>query len=642
MRRFLIGFAVAGMVLIVGSWLIRTLNPPPVPTPTATPRPSPVPPTIVPTEVREGIYLESVAVLQPDLPSGTLVPLPVFGGAGETVYTYDGNLISINVAVASSAAVSEVVRVTITDEVLAETIASGEATLTDATRAEVSLQRDTINMGWAGEAASEARTWLVQLTRADGTVLDSVTRSVLVVPRPVVLAHGWNSSAGMWDSYDNYLADAAPGWLGLPADNLSTGLNRPFRDAVWNSDRLDEYIEAQRNALDAQHVDIVSHSMGGLIGRAYLQRHDEAVLADGRPTVLRLLTLGTPSDGSPCAGIAVVLNVFSRALDGAWHFTPEYMARFNQQITDTNGTFISPLGGADVWTCGVSGDGVVPVGSATAYGAEVATPARTTHIPNVEVWRFLFGAIDYVTSEAQFEAFVLPRLQQPWDTGAPLMMTAQAAPDLAMLDAPPVTQRTTLTLPPGSRATHTIVSRGGGDLGALFEPVEGLRVALFDSRGRLIAQVDSDEMLGLPVAVLPFEDAPTGTHSVQLTNTGTRAITVHFAVFETGLAQVLDVQAEVQIDGTVLLIAQVSDGANTAAQAQITAQVLPVGLTGDDLDADAQAAPVEAVGLARNEGGYRAVLRLTPGTHVVAVQAQLGGQTLTETLTIDVPTPSDD
>ena len=59
-----------------------------------------------------------------------------------------------------------------------------------------------------------------------------------------------------------------------------------------------------RNKTDAQHVDLVVHSMGGLISRQYIQ-DDIPVAADGKPVVAHLVMLGTPNQGSPCADIAL-------------------------------------------------------------------------------------------------------------------------------------------------------------------------------------------------------------------------------------------------------------------------------------------------------------------------------------------------
>lgn len=652
MRRYLIGIVIVAAIVLLTVLLFN----PGVPAPQPTPTPSPAPATLTPTDpapatatpepttAPDGLFLDSVEVLQADPISGELVALPSEDGDADRLYTYDGNQVMFRVTVGNNGTQQPVARLVIEDQVLGEVIADQITEVPPVTGLKVSLMWDTLNAAWTTDETPEieqaglpmgARTFVVQLFDGGGVEVDSASRVITVRPRPVVLVHGWRSSVGIWEGYVGYLNTIFPGWLGLPADNLSTGGARPFEDARWNADRLNEYIAAQQSETGAQHVDVVSHSMGGLIARAYLHSYDAPATADERPTVLRLVMLGTPNQGSPCANIGAVLHLFTGALDGAWHFTPEYISAFNLNVTQTNGTRLTALGGTDIWTCGATGDGIVPVGSATSYGTDNLAAALTAHIRGVTLWEILFGARDYEYSEAQFNAFVLPHLLAPWEmTSAPARpFQAQAAPP-EEADAPPVTQRYALTIPPASRAVTSVIVYGGDEAGIVFAPVSGVSAALRDRQGNVIASLTEAELESLPVPVLPYRDAAPGVYSLDLTNNSPETTTVHLAVFERGLDNDLMVEVEQDDDGVVLLATVVVNG-DVLSGAEITVHVGDVEVPDGENRLLAQAADTE--GFTDRGGTYRLPLDLPPGTYAVAVQARVNGYTLTEQLTVEVP-----
>jgi len=644
MRRFLIGFAVVGIMLIVISRL-ATPTPSPTPTATTTTRPptrTPRVPTITPepvvTEVRAGIFFTAVTVTQPDIPTDNPVVLPAIADDATQIYTYDGNSISFNASMGSDADISFPLRVEVIDQTSGAVLASADVPASNTSQNSASMTWDTLGAAWSADGTPVGeRTIVVNLLDEASEVLNSITYRLTVRPRPVVLIHGWNSDSGMWSNYTGYLTSLSEGWVGLPANNLSTGaVGHPFHDAKWNADKLNEFITDQREDLDAQHIDLVGHSMGGLIGRAYLQQYglqDE----DGQPIVLRLLTLGTPNQGSPCGNVGAVLSVFSSKLDGAWHFTPAYMRDFNATVTDTHGTMIHALAGTNVWTCGITGDGIVPVGSATAYGTENRIASFTAHIPGVEIWERLFDAHDFEYSQTQFDDFVLPTLRTVWALPAPLMAVAQAADTES--DAPPVTQRYTLTVPAGSIAVMTVNAFDGEDLGVMVAASAGITAELRAPDGTVIASLDEEDMATMLMGILPYEDAPAGTYTVHFANTGTEVATVEMAVFESGLSYVLEIEVVPQTDGKTLVSAALLQNGVPVTDAVLTAHLQ---LTEGDAAASAHPLTDEDVDTSIEDGVYVSIIDLPPGVYALAIKAQTSDYSVTESHTFTVTAPTGD
>src|SRR5262249_36337508 len=76
--------------------------------------------------------------------------------------------------------------------------------------------------------------------------------------------------------------------------------------------RLSDYLRQKTDAAGADQVDIVAHSMGGLIARRYIARY----MAAGAPNIHQLIMLGTPNMGSITAEV-VVRGLASLGVGGA-------------------------------------------------------------------------------------------------------------------------------------------------------------------------------------------------------------------------------------------------------------------------------------------------------------------------------------
>ncbi len=102
---------------------------------------------------------------------------------------------------------------------------------------------------------------------------------------PILLIHGVGCNAGVW--------------YGLLRDLAARGIapvytftyQPPLASIELFADQLAARIDAVRAATCAAQVVIVTHSMGGLVARAYLRRY-------GGERVRRLVTLGAPHHGS--------------------------------------------------------------------------------------------------------------------------------------------------------------------------------------------------------------------------------------------------------------------------------------------------------------------------------------------------------
>lgn len=136
-----------------------------------------------------------------------------------------------------------------------------------------------------------------------------VDRPLQIASRPVVLVHGLNDTAAGWDAYTNangFLA--SNGLKGFAVDTLNTGGGLKSKIG-WvtntidkNAQLLGDYIAKIKKATHASEVDLVTHSMGGLIARRYIAHY----MNSREPDVNQLIMLGTPNEGSKTAEKVII------------------------------------------------------------------------------------------------------------------------------------------------------------------------------------------------------------------------------------------------------------------------------------------------------------------------------------------------
>ena len=251
---------------------------------------------------------------------------------------------------------------------------------------------DTNGLAW-DDSGAPAPQRSIKITLTDGT---NDTATLTVRPKPVILVHGLWSSAVTWDAYvggGGFLAHANVLWRGYAVgDGQAPGLmdtspfESPGNTIAQNAFQEATYIQGVRDATDAEHVDIVAHSLGGLISRYYLQElMPGPPPQDSRPVVSHLVMMGTPNEGSNCAYYVLAIEAqygldvgtVRPANQPILQLTPPSVATFNQQITNAKGVPFSILAGDafhDTAICtgispinigpGLANDGVVTVPSA--------------------------------------------------------------------------------------------------------------------------------------------------------------------------------------------------------------------------------------------------------------------------------------
>ena len=228
-----------------------------------------------------------------------------------------------------------------------------------------------------------------------------------VSPRPVVLLHGLASNFATWAEYtkqDGYLA--ATGLRGFAVGDgqaegeMFTGdPAQPLKQTntiAQNAEELARYIAGVKRATGAQMVDLVAHSMGGLISRYYIDR-----LMKDRD-VAQLIMLGTPHGGTTCASLPASLGFY---LPATLELRPSYLAEvFNRQITRRHGAPFYLLAGNPIVESFKAPCTATPSDLVVSRMSVSAVTGPISEAP-------LFHT-DMTGSERIFKDFVAPHLQR--------------------------------------------------------------------------------------------------------------------------------------------------------------------------------------------------------------------------------------
>lgn len=244
----------------------------------------------------------------------------------------------------------------------------------------------------------------------NGKKVDDMTKNLKVAPKPVVLVHGLWSNWQAWETWQNILTTShSYDWKAFPVGEkpekglMNTGgsfmSSQPTNSIFENSQQLGKYIRYAQEDRNAWHVDIVAHSMGGLISRHYIHQFMPPNYEDGKPQVAHLVMLGTPNMGSPCADVMnFAFEMTGKNVEAVRQLKPSVVEEFNRVNTNRKGVKFSVLAGDPLPTmCKtvVWNDGVVPVPSA--------------------IWKIKDNSLSKnihtdLTGTADFSKFVKPRL----------------------------------------------------------------------------------------------------------------------------------------------------------------------------------------------------------------------------------------
>jgi triacylglycerol lipase len=123
-------------------------------------------------------------------------------------------------------------------------------------------------------------------------------------PLPLLLIHGYQCNRGFWIWLRRKLE--AAGWT-----VATHSLEPVYADIDSYSDGIARRIAEVLAATGAPQVILVGHSMGGLASRAYLRRH-------GMAKVARLVTLGSPHQGTLLARLGLGPNARQMRIGSAW------------------------------------------------------------------------------------------------------------------------------------------------------------------------------------------------------------------------------------------------------------------------------------------------------------------------------------
>lgn len=193
--------------------------------------------------------------------------------------------------------------------------------------------------GWFWSADGLSRPQRVIHVSLGGQELAS-SLTIDVHPRPVVMVHGFISSWETWQAYlgpQGFLSSIglqgfavgdgqAPGVLNTGNPSNPAGRTNSI---AQNAEILGQYMAAVQKQTGAEKVDLLVHSMGGMISRYYL---DRVMKTDN---VAQVIFLGTPMAGATCVYPLASLGFLMPA---SLEILPDHMVNiFNQQIVHRHG-----------------------------------------------------------------------------------------------------------------------------------------------------------------------------------------------------------------------------------------------------------------------------------------------------------------
>lgn len=244
---------------------------------------------------------------------------------------------------------------------------------------EIELVWDSSGYAWF----DDGRPRLLQRIKAEleenGKKTDELTKNLKVAPKPVVLVHGLWSNWRAWEAWQNILTTShSYDWKAFPVGEkaekgaMNTGgsflSTSPTNGIFENSQELGKYIRYAQEDRNAWHVDLVAHSMGGLISRHYIHQFMPPPAEDGRPQISHLVMLGTPNQGSPCADVMdFAFEMIGKNVEAVRQLRQDVVAEFNKVNVNRKGVKFSVLAGnplPNMCKTLVWNDGVVSVPSA--------------------------------------------------------------------------------------------------------------------------------------------------------------------------------------------------------------------------------------------------------------------------------------
>ena len=323
--------------------------------------------------------------------------------------TVDGNIVKVKARVFNNGGETAYANVKFSETKSNEQLPDGQSSVAvnPGEYRDVEYEWDTSGYAWDENQKKQSEREI----KAELEGGNTETAKIKILPKPIVMAHGLWSNAAAWAEYPVYMREIHSfAWRGyaVGADpehgKMNTGEspgNSGATNTVYqNAQELAKQVKFAREENNAWHVDIVAHSMGGLISRQYINTFMPQVF-DNKPEVTHLVMLGTPNQGSPCAdSVNGLFEEFDKNdMQAMRELKPILVRAFNARINNRKGVKFSILIGVFVpRTCldeSEWGDGVVPLTSAKYNNTDYAYAPRN-HID--------------LTGIEDFKGFVMPRI----------------------------------------------------------------------------------------------------------------------------------------------------------------------------------------------------------------------------------------
>jgi len=285
-------------------------------------------------------------------------------------------------------------------------------------------------LGWYWDSAGAAQSMrTINASNVKGLPPVGSSQPINVKPRPVVFVHGFISN---WQTWDNYLKPNgfldSMGLKGYAVGDgqvpgvLNTGvIANPVghtNTLAQNAQILGQYIDGVKQKTGAEMVDLVVHSMGGMISRYYIDR----VMQDR--DVAQLIMLGSPMGGSDCSVLPAALGFY---LPASIEIRQSYMQDvFNRQITHRKGIEFYDLGGTAITEAYKSPCTNIPNDTVVSFDSINAVILQSSKIDDIHS--------DLTKSDQAFTTFVKPLLQKPASSFLSAPDPAPAEPAESPLD----------------------------------------------------------------------------------------------------------------------------------------------------------------------------------------------------------------
>ncbi|WP_344982311.1 InlB B-repeat-containing protein, partial [Streptosporangium fragile] len=434
---------------------------------------------------------------------------------------------------------------------------------------------------------------------------------VITKPRPVVLVHGWKTDVTSWAYTPAILKRIHPhlevgavgdGRFGPDGGTLNTGsLLDPLAKTytlAQNAKELTRYAENMRRETGSPHLDLIGHSMGGLIARQMIQDEMPNLPSptDGKPVVIRMLQMGTPNRGTPCADLLVLLahlnNVPVPYYPATAQVTKSYVhGDFYRDYKNLRGVIPSNLAGVGRIGCYLpgedpemhKGDLIVPLWSARFYLDIPRT--GTVHMSMTD-------------SEWDLATYLTPRLASvPDSTASPDTpgltegVTGNPAPDTKAratatdddgaenrADEMTMFAASSTQVGPGAKKIVSLDVPQGTAFGVtgVLPPTVGL--LLLDPAGKPAAQYTAgSDAAKQPIQGLSVATPQAGAWKLEITNTAAEPVTADLGAWVAGNPATVTATAKQSEDNRVTVTATVTDNGQP-----VTGRPVLAFVTGED------------------------------------------------------------